>query len=267
MNARPAESVPALQKRTEAHYDRYPFEFLTADDAHDTAEHAAAFRNFVTRHVRPGTSVGEVGCGPGRDTIYLVRAGADVTALDLSWNSIALARARVPEAHYVRGSALSLPFAPGTFEVVVSDGVIHHTPDARRAFGELARVLKPGGALYLGVYNRRRYYFYLYTYPGRVMRALERGTAGRALIMATAFPLYFLAHLLKSRGRRTLKGARNLFYDYFLTPQASFHTREEIECWAREEGLAREMYDPSPGNVHAFWLLKAPADSKGHALP
>jgi hypothetical protein len=63
-------------------------------------------------------------------------------------------------------------------------------------------------------------------------------------------------HLLKSRGQRTWRGARNFFYDYIITPRATFHTREEIVQWGEESGLELLEYDPRVGNVHAFFFRK-----------
>ena len=48
---------------------------------------------------------------------------------------------------------MQLPFAPGTFDFVSSDQVIHHTPDARRAFADLAALLAPGGVFAVYVYR------------------------------------------------------------------------------------------------------------------
>jgi len=246
-----------LQRRTAAHYDAYPFDFLTPEDEASIATmQPRPFLRFIREHAKAGMKVGEIGCGPGRGTMYLTQAGLDVTALDLSGTSIALARGRAPGAQFVQGSNLDLPFADATFDLVVSDGVIHHTPDAYRAFAENVRVLKPGGLMYLGVYNRRRYYYYLYTYFGAPVRRLERTRLGRALVCGTVFPPYYLAHLVKSRGKRTVRGARNFFYDYVITPQASFHTREEVAEWAVRSGLDLTDYDPSMGNVHVFVLRK-----------
>ncbi|HVZ51723.1 MAG TPA: class I SAM-dependent methyltransferase [Pseudolabrys sp.] len=253
----------SLQQRTEAHYDAYPFEFMTPEDeASIVALQPRPFLRFIDEFALPQMRVGEFGCGPGRGTMYLVQKFGDVTALDLSRNSLMLARSRAPRARYVQASNLSLPFADASFDIVVSDGVIHHTPNPYRAFSENVRVLKPGGAFYLGVYNRQRYYYYLYTYLGRPLRWLERSWPGRILVYATVFPLYYLAHLVKSRGKRTLRGARNFFYDYFMTPAASFHSREEVIGWGRRNGLALLAYDASLGNVHVFMFRRA-ADSEG----
>ena len=188
--------------------------------------------------------------------MYLTSNGADVTAVDLSAASLARARKRAPAAGFVRGTVMALPFCNACFELVIADGVLHHTPDARGAFAECVRVLRPGGYLYLGVYNRRRYYYYIYTYGGPPIRWLERSVAGRVLLALTLVPLYYVAHLAKSRGRRTWEGAKNFFYDYIITPQASFHTREEITAWGSAVRLEIVKYDASLGNVHVFIFRK-----------
>lgn len=257
----------ALQRSTAAHYDTYPFDFLTPEDEDSIADmQSRPFLRFIREHGKAGMKVAEIGCGPGRGTMYLVQAGLDVTALDLSAASLALARRRAPTARFIEGSNLDLPFADARFDLVVSDGVIHHTPDARRSFTENVRILRRGGCLYLGVYNRRRYYYYLYTYLGQPMRRVESSRIGRIFIYATLFPLYYVAHLIKSRGRRTIRGARNLFYDYFITPRASFHTREEVASWGRDSGLELLDYDPSVGNVHVF-VFRKPLDRRGGSGP
>ena len=264
----PADVKPqALQRRTAAHYNAYPFDFLTPEDQDRIADmQPRPFLRFVGEHGKAGMKVAEIGCGPGRGTMYLAQAGLDVTALDLSAASLALARRRAPTVRFVEGSNLDLPFADESFDLVVSDGVIHHTPDARRAFAENVRILRRGGYFYLGVYNRRRYYYYLYSYLGLPMRRIESSQIGRILIYATVFPLYYVAHLIKSRGRRTLRGARNLFYDYFITPRASFHSRGEVVSWGTESGLELLDYDPSIGNVHVF-VFRKPHDHRGGSRP
>jgi SAM-dependent methyltransferase len=51
------------------------------------------------------------------------------------------------------GDAESLPFADGTFDVVYSWGVLHHSPDTPKAFREVLRVLKPGGEARIMIYQ------------------------------------------------------------------------------------------------------------------
>jgi len=246
-----------LQRLTRAHYDAHPFEFLTpGDEVNIRNLQPRAFLRFVETYAKRGMDVAEIGCGPGRGTMYLEQRGLNVTALDLSQTSIALARARAPGAHFVQGNNLGLPFPDARFDLVVSDGVIHHTPDAFAAVAENVRILKRGGHLYLAAYNRRRFYYYIYTYIGSLVRLVGKTRIGRILVYATLFPLYYAAHLIESRGIRTLRGARNFFYDYIMTPLASFHTREEIQLWATKSNLELLMYDPTRGNVHVFVFRK-----------
>lgn len=247
-----------LQFHTRAHYDDFPFDFLTAEDERNIeALQPAPFLRFADAYLKPGTKAAEIGCGPGRGTLFMIRRGVDLLAVDISPGSLRLARRRAPSCMYAQATNLQLPLPDKIFDAVVSDGVIHHTPDAYRSFCENARILRPGGVMYVGVYRRKRYYYYLYTYFGRPVRWLEKRTWGKALIYATLLPLYYAVHLVKSRGRRTWRGAKNFFYDYIITPQATFHTREEIETWGRENGLESLEYHENVGNVHAFVFRKA----------
>jgi ubiquinone/menaquinone biosynthesis C-methylase UbiE len=247
----------ALQRATAAHYDEHPFDFMTAEDeANIEALQPRPFVVFVQDHLKPGDRVAEIGCGPGRGTLYLCRRGMAVHAVDISAASLEMARKRAPEAHFTLADNMSLPFADESFDAVVSDGVIHHTPDAARSFAENARILKKEGKMYVSVYKRNHYYYYLYSYVGRPIRWLARHRAGIALIHATLLPIYYAAHLIKSRGRRTWSGARNFFWDYILTPQATFHSREQLEDWAWQNGLQPLGYYPTMRTVHAFILLK-----------
>jgi ubiquinone/menaquinone biosynthesis C-methylase UbiE len=249
---------PSLQQRTRAHYEAHPFDFLSeSDEKNIQALQPRPFLHFVRQFLRQGMTVAEIGCGPGRGTLFLAQCGVDLTAVDLSSASLQLARRRAPGCCYIQASNLALPLPSGYFDAVVSDGVIHHTPDPFASFAELARLLVPGGLLYLGVYRRRRYYYYLYTWLGRPVRWLAARSLGKALVHATLLPVYHLVHLVKSRGTRSWKGSRNFFYDYILTPQATFHTREEIVDWGTELGLQLLDYDEHVGNVHAFIFRKS----------
>ena len=253
----PDTSLSELQAKTECHYNQFPFDFLTPEDEARIAEiQPAAFRDFVDEYLSVDTHVIEVGCGPGRATLYLTRLGHEVTAVDLSLHSVRLARRRASKARFVVGTNLQLPFSDDQFDAVVSDGVIHHTPDAKLAFNENTRILKPGGYFYLSVYRRHGYYYYLYHYVGVPIRWLERFSLGRIIIHSTLLPMYYLVHFIKSRGRRTWQGAKHFFYDYIITPQATFHSREEIEEWGGGRGLQLLRYAPKIGNTHAFVFVK-----------
>jgi len=113
-----------------------------------------------------GKDVLEVGCGSGFASQLFAEAGANVTAVDLTEWAVETTRARFAAfglAGDVRqADAELLPFEDGSFDVVFSWGVIHHTTDMDRALRELVRVLRPGGKLVLMLYNRRSLFFLVY---------------------------------------------------------------------------------------------------------
>jgi len=257
----------SLQDRTKHHYDSHPFDAITPEDELEPGRiQPKSFLEFCGRYLRRQMAVAEIGCGPGRGTMYLAALDVDVTAVDISAASLARARRRAPEASFVRATTMALPFCNACFDAVVSDGVIHHTPNARAAFAESVRVLRPGGYVYLGIYNRRRHYYYIYTCAGPPVRWLDRSAVGRAVLSMTLIPLYYVVHLAKSRGKRTWAGAKNFFYDYIITPQATFYTREDVAAWGHELGLGLVEYDPSLGNVHVFVFRKPSARQQAEEL-
>lgn len=99
----------------------------------------------------------DAGCGGGRYTLALARLGARVAVgCDLSLAGLADAATRVRDhsgVHFLGGSVLQLPHPDGTFDFVCCSGVLHHTPDPTRGLGELTRVLRPGGRLYVLLYG------------------------------------------------------------------------------------------------------------------
>ncbi len=102
----------------------------------------------------------EVGCGIGTDTVNFCRAGADLTAVDLSTESLRITAKRLEvyglQAQLRQGNAEELTFLPDDhFDLVYAFGVLHHTPDPAAAVAHCRRVLRPGGELRAMVYNSR----------------------------------------------------------------------------------------------------------------
>ena len=99
----------------------------------------------------------DVGCGGGRYTIAMARLGAEeAIGVDISVSGLADANRRaqnIPNARFVEGSALDLPFEDNSFDFVVCSGVLHHTPNAEKGARQIFRVLKPGGKVYFLLYG------------------------------------------------------------------------------------------------------------------
>jgi len=109
-----------------------------------------------------GKKVLEIGCGLGTDTINFARAGAQVTAVDLSDESLALARKRAEvfglqdRIRFFRGNSeeLSTFLPPEKYDLVYSFGVIHHTPHPGQVLDEIRKYTTPESTLKVMVYNR-----------------------------------------------------------------------------------------------------------------
>jgi SAM-dependent methyltransferase len=104
-----------------------------------------------------GRLVLDAGCGSGRFAEIALSLGAEVVAIDYSTAVDATQRnlGTHPRLHVVQADIYALPFAPETFDLVYSLGVLQHTPDVRRAVTSLVPMLKRGGALTLDFYLRR----------------------------------------------------------------------------------------------------------------
>lgn len=112
-----------------------------------------------------GKDVLEIGCGLGTDAVQFARAGARYTGVDLTPRSVELVTRRF-ELYGLEGAARvadaeQLPFPDGSFDLVYSHGVLHHTPDTQRAFDEAHRVLRPGGTAMIMLYHRDSYNYHV----------------------------------------------------------------------------------------------------------
>ena len=109
-----------------------------------------------------GRSILEVGCGIGTDLRQFASAGASVVGIDLTWQGVSMAKTAFAlfglSGSFVVADAENLPFPAETFDLVYSNGVIHHTPDTSAAVHEIHRTVKLGGEARVMVYHRNSYF-------------------------------------------------------------------------------------------------------------
>ncbi|MFH0989457.1 MAG: class I SAM-dependent methyltransferase [bacterium] len=186
----------------------------------------------------------DAGCGNGLLSEYLTRSGATVIGFDYS-TSIFAAHARKMTSHvqFIRGDLQHPPFNEETFDVIISNGVLHHTPDTYKTFVEVARLVKPNGKFYLWLYRKPDTFFKRYILYG--WHDTKRFIISRlpSRIMHLSVALYTLGHVLLNR----LKGVnRDLSYhDIFimeydhLTPRwRHYHTPLELCYWFYLNGFS-----------------------------
>ncbi len=107
---------------------------------------------FLERLLHPGMRVLDVGCGAGRLAEWFKQHGLDYTGVDISQSAVDELRHRgfqVQQANIME----SLPFADGTFDVVVTFEVLEHLFAPQSCLAEMGRVLKDGGVLLGSVPN------------------------------------------------------------------------------------------------------------------
>jgi arsenite methyltransferase len=133
---------------------QYPAELVGVPDG--AVESFAGVANpWQLGRLSPGERVLDLGSGAGTDSLIasqMVGEQGRVRGIDMTPEMLAKARAAAAEmgavnVDFVESEAERLPFEDESFDVVISNGVIDLIPDKDAVFGELHRVLRPGGRL------------------------------------------------------------------------------------------------------------------------
>jgi len=152
------ETHPCGSKFTAAEFGTKDFFELIEIHRYESERHIPVAADFASSQ---GKQVLEIGCGIGTDGVQFAKAGAVYTGVDLTTAAIDLAKKnfelRGLEGKFQTADAEKLEFADSAFDVVYSHGVLHHTPDTKKAISEVHRVLRPGGKAIVMLYHRNSY--------------------------------------------------------------------------------------------------------------
>lgn len=224
-----------------AFYEETPFPNYDGLDTRDSLRRkagAAVFGRMLDEQISHSARILEIGCGTGQMTNFLGMGwGRTVIGADLCMNSLMLAqgfrdRFGINNAYFVQTNLFRPPFAPASFDVVISNGVLHHTSDCRAAFRSIARLVKPGGVISIGLYN------WLGRLPTLWRRALIERIGGAAT-------------LLDRRLRGSDKSARQeaWYMDQYQHPHETRHSMNELLEWFDAEGFDFTGSLPTIGDV------------------
>lgn len=139
-----------------AHPVGSPGFFADLDEYHfDKLHHLPRLVDF---NAYAGRRVLDVGCGAGVDLVRFARGGARATGVDVADSAIALSRENVSHQALTATLAVAdgerLPFSSDTFDFVYAHGVVQYTADDQALIDECRRVVRPGGVVFVQVYNR-----------------------------------------------------------------------------------------------------------------
>lgn len=143
---------------------------------------------------QPGERILDVAAGTGASAAPMAKAGALVTALDISEGMLEEGRARHPDIEFVHGSAEQLPFDDDVFDAVTISFGLRNVQHPRAALSEFRRVLRPGGRVVVCEFSqppvgvvRKSYELYLRTVlPGVAKLASSNPGAYRYLVESIA---------------------------------------------------------------------------------
>ncbi len=219
----------ACTEKVREFYARAPFPGYPPRDSLLGLRARAARSEFARRldESIPGdATVLELGCGTGQLSLFLASADRTVLGADLARPSLELARkaaARygISEIYFVETDLRTPGLRREAFDVVLCSGVLHHTPDPRTSFASVARLVRPGGVLVVGLYNA---YARL---PLLLRRAVARLTGYRWI------PWDPVLHDRRAEPARREAWLR----DQYRHVEEHRHTLHEVQGWFRDNGL------------------------------
>lgn len=238
---------------SDAYAESFSFEWnrhrRTQLDDTTTRESEEAFKEKTG--LRPEDAAGrlvlDAGCGMGRFADVVSRWGGNVVGIDLSL-AVEAAHANLSgreNARILQADLFHLPFRPGTFDIVYSLGVLHHTPDCEMAFRHLAPLVRPGGRLCVWVYGPMNSWVHFARFYRRLTVRMPRRLLHA--LCHLAIPWYHICRLpLLGRLLWTVLPLREHpnpewrvldTFDWYSPQYQSFHTYPEVYRWFTSEGF------------------------------
>ncbi len=218
-----------VTERIKSFYEANPFpnydEFDSAGTLLDKARRGL-FAKLLDDQIPFGARVIECGCGTGQLTNFLSIANRTVIGTDLCMNSLRMATAfkrqnDIDRAHFYQMNLFRPCFRPESFDLVISNGVLHHTSDPFLGFQSIGRLVKPGGYILIGLYHRY----------GRLATDFRRHVFNLSHDRFLFLDRY-ASDAAVSRDKR-----RSWFMDQYKNPHESKHTVGEVVGWLARTGF------------------------------
>lgn len=220
-------------------YEEKPFGIRDWSDADEVEAGVEVEFKELAALTQKDALTADIGCGSGRISNYLsIKGFSNVLSLDYSYASVKMVEENSRNL-CVWGNALELPLATNAFDLVITTGVIHHTPDPVRAFAESARVLKPGGRFYVKLRNIHSPYGYLFKTYGAVLRFCEARDSLRWVSEWFGFGVYRLTRKMfySYLPKRPVHELRGKYENLYIKKMITFFSTRQVKRMITENGL------------------------------
>ena len=174
------------------------------------AKICTVLQHFFGREDLRGLRALDVGCSTGFTAAALHEAGATVIGLDIDVPGVTHARDRFRDIAFLCADGSALPFPDASLDIVVFNHIYEHVVDADAVMAEIARVLTPDGAAYLGFGNRLQVIEPHYRLP--FLSWLPRPVADRYVALSKRAPTYYES--FRTRRELLKMGAALNLWDY-----------------------------------------------------
>lgn len=190
--------------------------YLELVDDERIAAAEQSLRTMLERESLEGLRFLDAGSGSGLFSLAARNLGATVHSFDYDPGSVNCTlelreryRAGDPDWSIERGDVLDEDYLGklGTFDVVYSWGVLHHTGDMWRALGNMVPLVNGGGQLFVALYNDQRW---LSRYWWRIKRTYNTGVMGRFVVIAVHAPYFLARHAVKRIVRPATRERRGM---------------------------------------------------------
>lgn len=224
-----AASSSATTQKVQEFYTNAPFpNYNDFDNKRVFVERAnkGIFARLLGEQIPSNSKVLEVGCGTGQLSNYLAATTmSHVYATDMTLASLKLGvdfatKNEIKGIKFIQMNLFYPCIKKHSMDIVISNGVLHHTADTKAAFLSIAPLVKPGGLIIVGLYNK----------IGRLRTDLRR----RLYRIFGERILFLDPHLRKNL---SAEKRRAWIQDQYHHPQESKHTMSETLTWFAEAGF------------------------------
>ena len=181
---------------------------------------------FADFEVWKGKSVLEIGCGIGTDAVNFARAGAIYTGIELSEESLEIARGRFKlfnlKGDFLLGNAenLELIANKNKFDLIYSFGVLHHTPNISKALSEVKKITHKNSIIKIMVYAKNSWK------QAMINAGLDQPEAQFGCPIANSYSKEEITNLMILSGLNPISLEQTHIFPYMVEPYKNYEYRK-----------------------------------------